>query len=133
MWLEIRHDVPAPPGSVRTAVSFESFWEMSDRPSLWPGGYFIAVDGDAFVGVSHLWRSPEPAVLRTGLTGSLRTHRRRGIALALKVRALSAAKSAGYHYAKTENEFNNVGMLAINDTLGFKKNPAWVHYAKSMS
>jgi hypothetical protein len=50
--------------------------------------------------------------------------------MALKVRALAQAKTAGYRYAKTENESNNVGMLAINAALGFKKNPPWVHYTK---
>jgi mycothiol synthase len=129
MWLEIRHDVPVPPGVEPSAVSFERYWEATDRPSLWPAGFFIAMDGVRFVGLSQLWLSPsEPGVLRTGLTGTLRTYRRRGIAFALKVRALQTAKAAGYRYAKTENEINNVGMLAINDTLGFKKNPAWIHY-----
>ena len=134
LWLELRHDVPAPPGIERSAVSFERYWEASDRPSRWPAGYFIALDGSDFVGLSQLWLSPaEPFVLRTGLTGTLRTHRRRGIAMALKVRALDVAKQAGYRYAKTENESNNVGMLAINEILGFKKNPAWVHYAKKLN
>ena len=96
-----------------------------------PPGYFVAVDGDEYVGTSNLWLSPEPDVLRTGLTAVRRAYRRRGIAFALKVRSLEFAKAHGYKRVQTENELNNRGMLAINDELGFVRNPAWVHYLKS--
>jgi mycothiol synthase len=71
--------------------------------------------------------------LRTGLTAVRRAYRRRGIALALKVRSLEFGKANGYSSVQTENESNNRGMLAINDELGFVKNPAWAHYLKSFA
>jgi len=70
--------------------------------------------------------------LRTGVTGVRREYRRRNIALALKVRALEFGKSQGYRQVITENEINNQGMIAINDRLGFVKNPAWLHYLKRL-
>jgi GNAT superfamily N-acetyltransferase len=131
MWLEVRDDVPLPPTEVRTPVSFEQFWEHSDRPSLLPAAYFLAFDGDDLVGTSALWLAPQPDTLRTGLTAVKRAHRRRGIAFALKVRALEFAIGQGYKRVQTDNESNNRGMLAINVELGFVRSPAWVHYVRT--
>jgi|SRR5579859_163338 len=131
MWLEVRQDVPDPATDDYVVVPFERFQENIDRPYLLPAGYFVAVDGDQYVGTSQLWMSPEAGVLRTGLTGVRRAYRRRGIALAMKVRSLELGQRLGYQRVITENELHNQGMLAINDELGFVKNPAWAHYLKS--
>lgn len=133
LWLAIRGDVPMPPDDVRTEVSFEHWWERTSRPDLMPAGYFVALAGEQYVGTSQLWRSPEAGELRTGLTAVRREYRRRGIAAALKVKALAFGKAAGYQRAVTENETHNVGMIGINDRLGFVKNPAYVHFLKSFS
>jgi RimJ/RimL family protein N-acetyltransferase len=133
LWSEVRQDVPNPPGEVRVEVSAEHFWERHLEPHLLPDGYLVAIDGDQYVGTSQLWRSPEPDVLRTGLTGVRRAYRRRGIAFALKVRALAFAKQQGYQRVFTANESNNRGMLGINEQLGFEKYPAWLHYTKSLA
>jgi len=132
MWSEVRRDVPHPPGDQLSDVPFELFRERHDRPQLLPEGFFVAVDGERYVGTSKLWLSPTPGVLRTGLTGVRRAYRRRGIAFALKVRSLEFAQAQGYTGVQTENELNNAGMLAINDQLGFRRNPAFVHYSKSI-
>ncbi|MDQ6669833.1 MAG: GNAT family N-acetyltransferase [Chloroflexota bacterium] len=132
MWLEVRRDVPHPPGDEPRDVSFDLYWELHNRPQLLPAGFFVALDGEHYVGMSQLWRSANPSVLRTGLTGVRRAYRRRGIAFALKVRSLEFAHAEGYTRVETENELNNRGMLAINDALGFAKNPAWLHFSKSI-
>jgi mycothiol synthase len=131
LWLEVRRDVPRPPNDQQVDVPFERYMERFSRPHHLSSALFIALDGEQFVGISDLWLCPEPDVLRTGLTAVRRAYRRRGIALALKVRALQFGKAGGYMCVQTENESNNRGMLAINDELGFVKNPAWVHYFKS--
>jgi mycothiol synthase len=131
MWLAIRDDVPMPPSDKRTDTSFEQWQDRTMRRELLPAGYFLAIDGEQYVGTSQLWRSPEPGELRTGMTGVRREYRRRGIAHALKVRSLEFAKEHGYLRVATENEINNRGMIAINDLLGFVKQPAYAHYLKS--
>jgi GNAT superfamily N-acetyltransferase len=131
VWLEIRRDVPHPPDDTLVDVSFERHLERFARPNLLPAGFFVAIDGEQFVGATDLSLCAEPGVLRTGLTGVRRGYRRRGIAFALKVRSLEFAQAAGYRCVQTENELNNHGMVAINDEIGFAKNPAWVHYLKS--
>jgi mycothiol synthase len=131
LWIANRGDVPLPPSDVRSEVSFENWWERTGRPDLLPAGYFVALDGDEYVGTSQLWHSPDDCELRTGLTAVRRDYRRRGIALALKVKSLEFGKAQGYLRAVTENEINNRGMIGINDRLGFFKQPAYVHYLKS--
>lgn len=126
------HLAPAVEAQGMTEVSFDRFLRNHDRPTLLPPGFFVALDGEQYVATSHLWLSPEADLLRTGGTGVRRAYRRRGIAFALKVRSLEFAQAHGYRRVQTENESNNRGMLAINDQLGFARNPAWVHYLKSI-
>jgi mycothiol synthase len=53
-------------------------------------------------------------------TGVRRDYRGRGIAIALKVRAIQAARRRGVERLETENHANNLPMLAINRKLGFQ-------------
>jgi len=84
------------------------------------------------VGLTQLWRSEASADLYTGLTGVSRSHRGRGIATALKVRALGAARANGASRVFTDNDTRNVEMIAVNDKLGFKRLPALLSMANSL-
>lgn len=104
-----------------------------DNPNFIPEACFIAVDVHEYVGISNLFHNPAlPAEINTGFTTVLRTHRRRGIATALKLRAIAYAQQQGYTAIKTGNEENNP-MLAINLTLGFVPQPAWLDWQKVLA
>jgi GNAT superfamily N-acetyltransferase len=126
--LAVREDVPIPPGEVRQPAVYERWLEFHQHPTLMQEAYFIAVADGVHIGTSNLWHSPEPDMIRTGLTAVRREYRRRGIAMGLKVRALSFAKELGFRRSVTDNASINLPMLAINDRLGFVRNPIWVHY-----
>jgi GNAT superfamily N-acetyltransferase len=82
------------------ALPFETFASFLDGPHVSTDAYFIAVDESRetrqFVGLSGLsinWA--DPGIWCTEMTGVIRSHRRRGIAKALKVSAITFAKRQG--------------------------------------
>ncbi len=94
-------------------------------------GHFIALDGDRWVGMSTLWKTGVAGRMDTGLTGVLPEYRRRGIALAAKLRSLAWARAQGVASVRTTNASTNRGMLAINEKLGFARRPAWLHLVRT--
>jgi GNAT superfamily N-acetyltransferase len=119
-------DVPSP--EPHTDIDYEQWLKFFEGPNFLPDGIFVAVDGDKYVGFSNVFASQAENHLHTGLTGVLREYRRRGIAMALKLRAVAYAKERGADVIRTSNESNNRGMLGINERLGFVKQPAWINF-----
>jgi GNAT superfamily N-acetyltransferase len=122
-----------PMTDVYTPPDFDD-WRKNclENSGFWPGGYFVALDGDDFVGESTLWTQQSGPDLYVGATGVLPAYQRRGIALALKLHACQAAKARGVRELKTWNATTNVGMLSINEKLGFVRQPAWICFEKSL-
>lgn len=122
---EIVKDVPVP--DPFTPEPFERFVETR-RQSInrIPEAYFVAIDSATgrYAGTSALWKAHAANYLKTGLTGVRREYRRRGIALALKLRGIEYARRVGADGIKTDNESGNRPMLSINEMLGFKRGTA---------
>src|SRR5262245_37860792 len=98
--------------------------EVIDYPNYLPQACFVALDTGQYVGLTGLLRNPNlEECLNSGFTGVLPSHRRRGIATALKVRAIDFARNTGAKVIKTNNEENNP-MYTLNLALGFKPAPA---------
>lgn len=104
---------------------------MLNRPTALLDTWQIAVHNGAYVGLSYLWRSMGNNNLENGATGVRRAYRRRGIAMALKIRNIRWAMERGYPRIKTWNAAHNRSMLGINEALGFLKQPAWIEYRKT--
>ena len=125
---EIIRDVPD--DDVLVNMSFEEFAKTFDHPEFIPEGYFLALDGGRYVGMSSVWnRRVKDGEVYTKLTGVVRSHRRRGIATALKVHGFSRAKEHGARFIETDNEEKNP-MFDLNMRLGFKPTPAWTEYRR---
>ena len=124
---ECLQDVPTTDPLTRR--SLEQFERMTlNHPRLLDDAWFIAVDGQRYVGLSVLWYNPNNRrLLETGLTGVVRSHRRRGIATAMKLQAIDYARAQGAEQIDTDNEENNP-MFQINIQLGFKPQPAFVEF-----
>ncbi|MBX7134073.1 MAG: GNAT family N-acetyltransferase [Fimbriimonadaceae bacterium] len=107
--------------------SYEEF-EQSFFPAywFWPEGHWIAYHGDEPVGVSGVGEMTKGEVYSLG-TGVKREYRGRGLALALKVLTLAAAKAAGYPRARTQNASTNQAMLHVNRKLGYVREPGQIY------
>jgi mycothiol synthase len=129
--MEIAKDIPSP-GDLEP-MTFEIFEKQAlGSPGFMAEGWFIAMDGDELVGDTALWSNGStPNKLDTGVTGVLRSHRRRGIAMAVKLRSFEFARQYGAKVIETENEENNP-MYQINLKLGFKLVPAWLDLEKQL-
>lgn len=92
-----------------------------DRPSRPPELTFLALEGETVVGRATMDVIAGQASL--GLTAVRRSHRRRGIARALKLAQIRAAKEAGYPRLLTENEETNEPIRRLNESLGYRPVP----------
>ena len=133
MWeldTELMKDVPFP--EPLEQEPFEEYVKHFGHPSFLPEAWFLAKDGDRYVGMSCLWKSlGDPDSIYTGLTGVRREYRRKGVATSLKVRAIRFARELGARYVKADNEENNP-MYQLNLRLGFRPTPAWLMFHKKL-
>jgi GNAT superfamily N-acetyltransferase len=113
-----------------TPLPFEEFvaGEISGAKSL-PEAWFLARSGGRLVGVSTLERVGDSVkTVESGYTGVHPQYRRRGIALALKLRTIAYARTHGYRHIQTGSNAVNAPMLHLNAALGFEPQPARITY-----
>lgn len=111
------------PLEVPVELSSFEVWLEEDLPG--PVA-FAALEGGELVGFAGLMARDAPGLLEHGLTATRRTHRRRGIATALKRTQIAWAAANGYRELLTFTQDRNEGMQAINLALGFEPQPAWI-------
>jgi GNAT superfamily N-acetyltransferase len=94
---------------------FEEPWYRADTQLL-------ALDGDLWVGMAALRLGEESGVryMYHNMTGVVASHRRRHIALALKLEAIRCARRYGVTELRTDNDSENAPMVAINRKLGYQ-------------
>jgi mycothiol synthase len=129
--MAVSADVPA--DDPFTPRDYDDWIKFLNEPTFLSDGYLIAKRGDAWIGESCLWKNLSYTdVLQQGITGVLREHRGKGVAMALKMRGLRYAREKGYREIRTFNDTLNRPMLRINEAMGFAKQPAWMFYAKPL-
>ncbi|MEM7033133.1 MAG: GNAT family N-acetyltransferase [Chloroflexota bacterium] len=112
-------DVPDP--APRTKVDFDS-WQNGysvTNPYYLPEAHFMALHDNAYIGLTSLWGSKTDEKLYTGMSGVKREYRRKGLATALKLRAIAFAQAQGTRALLTSNNDTNP-MLQLNLKLGFE-------------
>jgi GNAT superfamily N-acetyltransferase len=68
----------------------------------------------------------------TGMTGTARAHRGRGLAKLVKTDSLHRARAAGFTEAHTGNDAGNEPMLAVNRWLGYEVCAQEVHHVREL-
>ncbi len=133
MW-ELEHELmrDVPTDDPVTQQPFDQWVKWLTHPGFIPEAFFLAIKDGRFVGVTSLWQSlAEKDKFHTALTGVVRSLRRKGMATALKVRAIRFACDREARVIRTDNEENNP-MYDLNVRLGFKPVPAWWTYRKEL-
>jgi GNAT superfamily N-acetyltransferase len=127
-------DIPAP--QLVEETPFEEYATYYEGEFFRPDSWAIALDkneqgADQYVGMCVVnIIDGRPDTLFAGITGTVRSHRRRKIATALKVKNIQYAQQQGYRFIYTDNEENNP-MYDLNLQLGFQPLPAWLYYEKT--
>jgi len=129
----INQDIPSPHPVAE--VPFAEYAEYYDGEDFRPDSWQIAVDtsktgAEQYVGMCVVNISSTRAnSLFAGITGTVRSYRRRKIATVLKAKSIEYGQRHGYQYILTDNEENNP-MYDLNSQLGFQPLPAWLYYEK---
>lgn len=90
-----------------------------DTPRAVPDCFIFAADeAGRVVGTTYMHRL-ENGAMHTLFTGVVREWRGRGLALALKLRAVETARRHGAPYMRTDNDSKNGPMLAVNRKMGY--------------
>lgn len=130
LFSDIRIDTPR--SEPATPIGLEFFVDnlLAPGQEFDPAAFFIALDGDLWVGMSCMYRVGDSKALDHWFTGTRRAYRGRKIALALKVRTVQYAQAGGFETIRTDNDSLNAPMLAINEKLGFVKGAAQISFRK---
>ncbi len=119
-------DVPGSNADKRERPSYEYLeQQLMGDPTFTPDAWFVAVErpSNQFVGSCNVHPKSLDGHWNNGLTGVLRSHRRKGIATTLKLASIAHVKATGGVEISTSNEENNP-MYDLNRALGFEPRPA---------
>jgi len=129
LYWELTRDVPSE-GEI-AEMDFNDWVDWTLKNPLVPhDGYFIAVQGDEYIGISEFGKYRQSDALQAGLVGVKRAFRRRGIALAMQIRGIAYARKNGHPLIKTSSAVGNIPMQSLYERLGFARQPDWIQFEK---
>ena len=111
------------PGATELPSFNEYQIRVLEHPMTQLEAYFIAVkDGEwvAYTGTRQR-ATDRPLEWHTGMTGVLKAHRGRGLAVALKAHVIQLARKLGIAELHTNNDSTNAEMLNVNRKLGYER------------
>jgi len=132
IWAMAR-DVPSPTPMPEQPPPFEQAKRMFfEGPGLDPASTIVALRDGHPVGMTATMVK-ENGTAYTNFTGVSRAERGKGIALAMKLRALRALRSRDVKQFGTTNDEQNGAMRGINRRLGYVPDPPTTMYEKRFS
>lgn len=85
-------------------------------------GFILAVDGDQWIAMSMIVKENEN-VYYNSMTGVDKRYRGKGLAQAVKIKAIEYALENKVKYIRTHNDSKNAPMLYVNRKLGYEEKP----------
>ena len=120
-----REAIPDIPVAEPLEVGTEEEWRRDELEHALPGLSVVALADGEVVGYSTLGEYGEGIGLHL-MTGVARAWRGRGVARALKVLQIDAARRAGLTRLVAFNDATNAPMQGLNVALGYRLHPVWV-------
>ena len=124
-------DFPIPVGIKHTRMPFQQALKLQiDFEDNCYGTEIVAVKNDEYIGSTDIsvYHRADPHKGWTGGLGVLKNFRRKGVATAIKIKAIEKLLEKGVTEVRTDNEKNNP-MYKINVALGFKPVPFSLDYS----
>lgn len=122
------------PGRPAAFSNYEAFTEIVFNATWFnPAGQILALDGDKAIGLAAVRFLGETNTMYNLMTGVLPEYRGRHIALALKLHTIRLARTWGAIAIRTNNDSQNVPMLAINRKLGYQPEPGYYTLVKEVA
>ncbi len=129
----IGRDVPSPMPMPEQPPPFEQARRMFlEGPGIDPGSTIVALRDGRPVGMTATMVKENGAAY-TNFTGVARPERGKGIALAMKLRALRELRSRGVKLFGTTNDEQNAAMRGINRRLGYVPDPPTTMFEKRVT
>lgn len=117
-WWELATDVPGMKGKSRPDNDrMTALMKDFDKK-----GFILAVDGDQWIAMSLIVKENED-VSYNSMTGVDKKYRGKGLAQAIKIKAIEFARQNKVKYIRTHNDSNNAPMLYVNRKLGYEQKP----------
>lgn len=115
-----------------TPTPFETFAAWLRNPGIREDRAWIARLGSEIVGVSLLAYPPVRGVVVTEWTGTARSVRGKGVARALKCETVMQAIALGVDRVRTDNDFQNMPILHVNESMGYRPRPEMIQFIKEL-
>jgi GNAT superfamily N-acetyltransferase len=125
LYSEAAADMPADDPETNIGLD-EWLDETLGDPTLSKDASMVVLDGDTPVALA--WIKVAGRRAENELTGTARAYRRRGLGRAAKLATIRWCAEHGIERITTGNDSTNVGMLAINDELGYRPWITWQEY-----
>lgn len=122
-------------GLFEPALPFEE-WEAAEITGFDPNTEMLMVaeySGRLVSMVRLAEYNRETRTMRAIFTGTLNRYRRRGIALALKLRAFELLRERGYQVVLTSNRADNQAILELNHQIGFADGPHELTFTRMLN
>jgi mycothiol synthase len=126
----VSNDVPL--GMPATALTLEQF-QKSILEISWARekAFVVAIFDGRYIGLNNIGIDSNGNAF-VDVTGVLPEFRGRGLAQALKLKGIEWAISQGIEEMATSNDLVNAPMLAVNEKMGFVRQPASIRFAKKL-
>ena len=95
-------------------------------------GFILALDGEKWIGLTMILKESDDCYYNS-MTGVIQDYRGKGIALALKLKAIEYAQNNNGKYIRTNNDSNNASMLAVNKKLGYEAKSGFFSLVKNVA